>query len=565
MNKKKLWKFVIAIGLAVTSVLLVLLLPGLSTVRATFDGDGAIPNFQYQNVTFNASGITKYEVSGLISDVQVIESVDELFAGPGERRIYQIVMSPEQDIPRTRLTDTLPLAVTWADRLSATSGNVSYSNRILTWSGSLTPGVPVTITYDVIVPCGPYFGTVVTDIYTDVYNHAVIDDGHGNISDSTSAVFAIGRPFGTGSDRTFAVAFGDADKDGDLDLAVGNHGQNQICWNNGYGNFDCESAFEGNATFDVNWGDMNGDTYLDLVVANSSKQPNLVCLNNGDRTFQCSAFGVCSDPSNSSNSEVCHVALGDVDGDEDLDIALGTRYKGTIASLLAPDVIYYNKGDGTFEPITGTACQGHPTLDLAFGDIDNDTDLDLAVVGHYSEYVCINDGAGHFTQTRWLVYRLDENTSSVALGDIDQNGYLDVAVGRETHSNEVYLNDGPGNPGYFTNKLPFGPVWEKTWDVAWGDVDADDDLDLASGNTYRHTGVYFNEPMATTPGLTLTRPIFLGLDSHRTQSVDFGDVDDDGDLDLATGVNGGQNVIYLNTLVMRCVAHLPIILKNSVL
>jgi hypothetical protein len=200
----------------------------------------------------------------------VFKSVDELFAAPGERRIYQVVLSPEREFAAARLTDTLPSAVTWDGTISATHGHASYSDRTVTWSGSLMAGVPVTITYGVTVTHAPCCGTVAhTDIYTDVTNLAVLDDGQGNVFTSTPAVFAIGHPFGTGSDRTFAVDLGDADNDGDLDLVIGNHGQNQVCWNDGGGTFECRDAFEGNATFSVNWGDMDNDGDLDVVVANS--------------------------------------------------------------------------------------------------------------------------------------------------------------------------------------------------------------------------------------------------------------------------------------------------------
>ena len=546
MNKRKLWKLMAVLGLAATSLLLLFLLLGQITV-------GAAPG-EHVTITDARSASASFTLFQ--------KSVDKPFAVPGDQRTYQIVLSSDQDISTARLTDTLPSAVTWTGDISATNGSASHSDGTITWSGPLTTGVPVTITYDVKVTYGPCFGMTATDIYTDVYNDTVIDDGQGNVFTSTPAVFAIGHPFGTGSDRTFAVDFGDADNDGHLDLAVGNHGQNQVCWNNGDGTFECEDAFGGSPTFDVEWGDMDGDGYLDLVVTNSMAHANWICLNNQDHTFTCSAFSYCSGP---GPDEVCFVALGDVGEDDngDVDIALGTRYTGNV---LAPDVIYYNAGDATF-PITDTTCQGHPTLDLEFGDVDNDRDLDLVVVGHYSEYVCINanDCTGTFTETRWLAYRLDKNTQSVALGDADGDGYpsvadLDVAVGRESYSNEVYLNDGNG---YFPEKFLFDPVWERTWDVAWGDVDGDDDLDLASGNTYRPTVVYFNEPVTTTSSFTLTKPLFLSTySSHRILSVAFGDVDSDGDLDLAVGSDGGQNVVYLNTLTMTGVNYLPMIMKN---
>jgi hypothetical protein len=254
--------------------------------------------------------------------------------------------------------------------------------------------------------------------------------------------------------------------------------------------------------------------------------------------------------------------LGDVDCDGDLDIALGTRYPG---SVLAPDWIYYNSGDGTFVTTT-TACQGHPTLNLDFGDVDDDGDLDLAIVGHYSEYICINgnvndDGddkcSGTFTRTRWLAWRKDKNTNGLALGDANRDDILDVAVGRESYANEVYLIDRDVN---VSATLSFDPVWERTWSVAWEDVDHDGDLDLASGNSYRPTVIYFNEPVTTTHSFTLTKPIVLGTGGHRTLSVAFGDVDGDGHPDLAVGSEGGQNVVYLNTLP-NCV-YLPIVMKG---
>jgi hypothetical protein len=484
------------------------------------------------------------------------KSVDAPFAVPGERRSYQIVLAGERDVAAARLTDTLPLAVSWAGNLSATGGSAHYGDGTVTWRGPLSTGVPVTITYDVSVSHLPRWRPVShTDIYTEIYNDAVLEDEQGNILYSTPAVIAVGHPFGTGSERTFDVAFGDADRDGHLDLALGNHAPNQVCWNNGDGSFSCEETFGGSPTFDVDWGDMDGDGYLDLVVANSMGHSNLVCLNNQDRTFACTPFSTCSGHLGS-----CDLALGDVDGDDDLDIALGQQK--------APDLIYYNDGDGRTFSITEPTCYDGATLDLDFGDVDDDGDLDMAVVGHSPDYVCINDGNGHFVAPpRWLEYRIDAGTWRVALGDADGDGDLDVAAGQDAdYPIEIYLNDGDG---YFTATLPLliGPAWDSTGGLAWGDVDGDGDLDLATGNRYQQTVVYFSDPVAATGGVTFTRKVFLGTGAFGVNSVAFGDIDRDGILDLAVGSDGGQNGVYVNRRdaipAWSCGVYLPLVWNNG--
>jgi len=378
---------------------------------------------------------------------------------------------------------------------------------------------------------------------------------HFNVALPSSSPFSTPPiPIGSGSSRTFDLEFGDGDNDGDLDLAVGNHGPNQVCWNNGDYTFHCEDAFAGGATFDVDWGDLDNDGDLDLVVADQRWYPNWVCLNNegrnSSRTFDCEEFSTCTGGEWSS----CYTALADVDKDDDLDIALGIRWD--------QNLIYYNDGTGHF-PITATVCSDYDywtwTLDLEFGDVDNDDDPDLAAVGNGFGYVCINDPTGTFTETRQFPYRAA--TWSVALDDADGDGDLDIAMGNGANDPiEIYLNDGHG---HFTETLLIGPASDETLGLAWGDIDNDGDPDLAAGNYGQPIVIYFNEPVTATSSFTLTNPICLSSAAeYRTGlGVAFGDVDGDCDLDLAVGSDGGQNVIYLNTLLGGCV-YLPIVVKN---
>jgi hypothetical protein len=71
MNKRKLWKLMAALGLAVTSLLLLFLLLGRSTVGATSDGAGTVPDIQAQDASFTVSGTVTCQVTGPISDVEV--------------------------------------------------------------------------------------------------------------------------------------------------------------------------------------------------------------------------------------------------------------------------------------------------------------------------------------------------------------------------------------------------------------------------------------------------------------------------------------------------------------
>ena len=83
-------------------------------------------------------------------------------------------------------------------------------------------------------------------------------------------------------DWTYSVAWGDWDSDGDLDLAVGNHGQPSRVYINGGGSLSLAwSSSEPGSTFAVAWGDWDGDGDLDLVMGNYFGWPNQVYVSYG--------------------------------------------------------------------------------------------------------------------------------------------------------------------------------------------------------------------------------------------------------------------------------------------
>ncbi|MBP8106495.1 MAG: VCBS repeat-containing protein [Caldilineaceae bacterium] len=349
-------------------------------------------------------------------------------------------------------------------------------------------------------------------------------------------------------DDTYSVAWGDMDGDGTLDLAVGNIGQqkNRVYLNEGNRLQDQAmwSSYEEDYTQSVAWGDVNGDGKLDLAVGNRIYQKDRVYLNEG-KLLQTQAMW-----SLESGTNTMSVAWGDVDGDGDLDLAVGTNAHSNFLDegKAQSNLVYLNDGKRLQEQATWQSDEEDLTWSVAWGDADGDGDLDLAVGNSRNNYrVYINNGGGLQTQMPWSP--VEDRTKSVAWGDMDSDGKLDLAVGNEGQPNRVYLNEGHSLQEQAARS---STEISATQSVAWGDVDDDGDLDLAVGNAGQTNQVYLN-----VDGSLQEQAEWSSLENDATQSVAWGDVDGDGDMDLAVGNSkhlgatgtdseGEPNRIYLN-------------------
>ncbi len=214
-------------------------------------------------------------------------------------------------------------------------------------------------------------------------------------------------------------------------------------------------------------------------------------------------------------------AWGDYDNDGDLDLAIS----GVVANGGSVTKIYRNQG-GNFVDI-GAALPGFSYGFLAWGDYDNDGDLDLL--------------AGGGTD-RQLVTRLYQNQDGVfsevsaglqgaylsdaAWGDYDNDGDLDILligwIGMKGIT-KIYCNDGDGT---FTD-INAGLTGFYNGTAAWGDYDNDGYLDiLLAGSSSVGLKVYHNSRNG------VFTEVSTGLDPFQNGSVDWGDADNDGDLDI---------------------------------
>ena len=130
---------------------------------------------------------------------------------------------------------------------------------------------------------------------------------------------------------------------------------------------------------------------------------------------------------------------------------------------------------------------------IALGDLDGDEDLDAWVAnrpfesGNPANHVWMNDGLGVFSRTDQSLGASE--SSSVALGDFDRDGDLDAWVAERSGPNRVWINSGRG---MFT-ETPLAPEGGTNTSVQVADLDGDGDLDAMVGNYLGPNWVWIND------------------------------------------------------------------------
>jgi hypothetical protein len=291
------------------------------------------------------------------------------------------------------------------------------------------------------------------------------------------------------------------------------------------------SGFPDNASGPIVWGDFDNDGDLDLLM-NSYPGGMKLYLNNGDESFTQTANIF---PSIADGSITC----GDIDNDGDLDILFQYQPVGRVGIMI-------NDGNGNFidQPIQVSILSSD---NISLVDYDCDGDLDVFSIENRSETTAVlyrNDGNTTFTEIYSGIVGL--NYSSVDWGDYDNDGYADLLItgmiGQQRIS-KVYHNNGDGS---FTD-INAGLEGIGGGDAAWGDYDNDGDLDILFAG-YALSGpvtkLYRNNGNQTFSNINTS------LTGLAYGSTDWGDYDNDGDMDiLLTGFNLSdpqQSLVFRN-------------------
>lgn len=338
-----------------------------------------------------------------------------------------------------------------------------------------------------------------------------------------------------------AVALSDLDQDGDLDLVMGLATASislQIFLNDGTGTFVLLANVGGGQalTRAVELADVNGDGFDDAIVAYTGGTPNKVFFN--DKT------GLLVDSGQSlGTGATTAIDVGDIDVDGDLDFVSAAIDEGT--------KVWLNNGAGIFSNVFD-ADLGKDDL-VAMTDIDQDGDLEVITLtnGQVAElhFGTLSSLYGGSTPVGNGAAGAASSVVDNALVDVDGDGDLDLI--RTTNSavandkTTVLLNDGSG---IFTDSgLTLGNQDE--FRIATGDLDQDGVVDLVLGRlggaASIHRGLKQNGPFDKTVILAQDATLAVGAMGF----VAIGDLDGDGDLDLVTSdsVNQKQTVL-LNQL-----------------
>lgn len=334
--------------------------------------------------------------------------------------------------------------------------------------------------------------------------HALLDaDQDGAWDDVTVSATSVaclrGNGDGTFGPRTFSqagftpqsLAAGDFDGDGRLDVVCGGYAAGlSVLKGAADGTFASRVVLSPHVPSSIFVHDLDGDAQQDLVVIDGYVRPDTVDVEvyrgHGDGTFELS-FAAAFPQNSPAGADV-----GDVDGDGVPDVVLTTvnqsigfpdRPAGDAALLSAygdPTLrIMHGVGDGTFTLLPPVPSEDDDFAALA--DINGDGILDW-VTAYWNGGqggtvdVRLGDGAGHFVQTSRSV--LTAVPTCLALGDLNGDSHLDVAVETGSGSAALLLGAGDGSLGV--------PAYVATataaYRLALADVDGDGILDLAVAN-----------------------------------------------------------------------------------
>ena len=295
------------------------------------------------------------------------------------------------------------------------------------------------------------------------------------------------------------------------------------------------------------WADINRDGWLDLVVANGNdmaRQRVTVYLNNNG-TLPVSPSWQSGDIDYHG-----HLSIGDINGDGWPDVAVSV-YLGVSGFSSKGKVKLYSNTNGTLSSLPSWTSQDSMyTFSCAFGDADGDGDLDLAVA--------CGESYNNFPDKNRIYYNINGALSNLpgwysslsgysmnaGWADFNNDGRLDLVFVNEQGPNRMYRNYG--------DSIGTVPVWTSTDasqctnSLTIGDINNDGYPDLAVSDNNQLCGTGHYKIYKNNGGTLETTPFWSSWAGGAMSGITLADVNNDNYYDLVTGGWWLPCRIYLN-------------------
>lgn len=327
------------------------------------------------------------------------------------------------------------------------------------------------------------------------------------------------------SSRPDSVTAADLNGDGNLDLVTTSASSVGVLFGAGNGVLSARTDYStGQITRSTRLGDVNGDATIDIIAVDGASSTVGLLLGKGDGTFAPKVdYPTDRGPGG--------LALGDLDRDGVMDVVTsngGSSVSGTVSVLLGT-------GDGKLAAHVDYPVGVAPVA-VALGDLNGDRKPDIAVAnagfdGEWSVGVLLGKGDGTFAPE--TEYASGYGPNSIALGDLNGDGTLDIVTANSMAASSVSVLLGSGD-GVFATNVDY-VAGERPHSLVLGDVNGDGRLDAVTANPDSGT---ISLLLGKGDG-TFASAIDYAFDAR---AVALGDFDGDGRIDLVT-----DTAVLLNT------------------